>query len=301
MAGREKVLVVVNAKAGSADAESVQRAVEFLREKGQGQVEVRRCGEPEDLERALDEHREQDGTVVVAGGDGTIHQVVHTLHARGELGRRVLGLLPLGTGNDLARNLGIPREPERAARLVLHGEPRSLDLLVDDEGGVVLNAVHVGVGAVAATSAARFKPYLKAAAFPVGAVLAGIRTGGWRLRIEADGEVVAHDKLLMIALSNAPGIAGGTAQLAPDAVPHDGRLDLTVSAATGPIARIGYALGLRDGTHRHRDDVLHTSAKTVTITGDAFPVNTDGEVSGPFTKRTWTLVSGAWRIIAPAA
>jgi YegS/Rv2252/BmrU family lipid kinase len=292
------MLVIVNAKAGTTDQESVRRAVSALRAEGRNEVTLRECADLADLNRALDQHR-ADQPVIAAGGDGSIHRLVNTLSARGELAARIIGLLPLGTGNDLARNLGIPLEPEKAAHLILAGRSRPLDLLVDDDGRVALNAVHIGIGAAAAESAARFKPYVGTAAFPIGAILAGIRTSGWRLRIEADGSLITEDKLLMVALNNASGIAGGNAQLAPGASPHDGRLELTASAATGPLARIGYALSLRTGSHRHRDDVHHGSARTVTVSGDPFPVNTDGEVSGPYRQRTWTLQPHAWKFLMP--
>jgi YegS/Rv2252/BmrU family lipid kinase len=291
------MLIITHGGAGRFDEETVQRVVEVLRGGDGRQVDVCQCGTQEELERTLDER--DDETVVAAGGDGSIHQLVATLYARDELSRRTVGLLPLGTGNDLARNLGIPLDPTQAAQVIRDGGTRRLDLLVDDEGGVVLNAVHVGVGATAATYAARFKPFLKVAAFPLGAVLAGARATGWRLRVEADGELVTEDKLLMVGLSNAPGIAGGSAQLAPDASPGDGRMELVISAATGPFARVRYALGLRDGAHKHHDDVLYTAVKSATVSGDEFLVNSDGEVSGPYTRRTWNLLPGAWQMIAP--
>lgn len=293
-----RLLVVTNAAAGSTDDERVDAALAVLR--AAADVRVDTCADPGDLDRLLDGLG--DRTLVLAGGDGSVHTAVATLHRRGELSPdRPLALLPLGTGNDLARNLGIPLEPMRAARLLVDGRTHDLDLLVDDDGGVVLNAVHAGVGATAATYARRFKPYLKAAAFPLGAVIAGAHARGWRLRVEADGRLVTEDKLLMVALSNAPGIAGGTARLAPDAAPDDGRLRLVTCAATGPIARVRYALSLRDGAHRHRDDVLHVAATTVTVSGEAFLTNGDGEIAGPFTRRTWRLMPKAWRIKAPDA
>ncbi|MFC5753932.1 diacylglycerol/lipid kinase family protein [Actinomadura rugatobispora] len=303
------MLIFTNANAGTHDAETVERVAGLLRSEGGGEVIVQPSRSPEDIDRALDEHAAGLGgahgpggrpLVVAAGGDGSIHGLVAALHARGELDRWTVGLLPMGTGNDLARNLGIPLEPERAARLLLGGTTRDLDLLVDEDGGVVLNAVHVGIGAVAARSATRFKPYLKAAAFPLGAVLAGLRESGWRLRVGADGEPVQEGRFLMVALSNASGIAGGSAQLAADGHPADGRLELVISAATGPFARVGYALGLRRGTHRQRDDVIHTTARNVTVTGEEFLANSDGEVTGPYTHRSWTLRGRAWRIVAPA-
>ncbi|WP_067456251.1 diacylglycerol/lipid kinase family protein [Actinomadura macra] len=296
------MLVFVNAKAGTHDARKLEHIAGLLRDAGR-QVTVCPCSAPDDLERALDAHGREDGerppTAVAVGGDGSINRLVSVLHRRGELDRWTVGLVPMGTGNDLARNLSIPLDPERAARLLLDGGERGLDLLVDDAGGVTLNAVHAGIGAAAAQSATRFKPLLKAMAFPVGAILAGLRHPGWHLRVEADGRVVDEGKFLMVALSNASGIAGGTAELAADGHPGDGVLELVLSAATGPLARAGYALHLRGGTHRHRDDVLHTTARSVTISGEEFRVNSDGEVSETLTRRAWTLLPHAWRMIAP--
>ncbi|WP_067484038.1 diacylglycerol/lipid kinase family protein [Actinomadura hibisca] len=289
------MLIITNAKAGTMDDSAVRRAVEILG----GDVEVYACGGQDDLETALDGLSDGQETVVAAGGDGSLHRLVETLHARGELERRVVGVLPLGTGNDLARNLGIPLESDAAARVLRDGHVQEMDLLVDDEGGVVVNAAHVGVGATAARMSSRIKPYLKTASFPVGAILAGVRSRGWKLKVEADGEVVADRRLLMVALSNASGIGGGAAQLAPEGSPRDGRMELVVSAATGPMARIGYARGLRDGSHRERDDVVVRPVKSVTISGEAFPANLDGEVTGPYTSRTWTVRHRAWRIVVP--
>jgi diacylglycerol kinase (ATP) len=292
------MLIITHGGAGRFDHETLEGVLEILRAGGETAT-VCQCESPKDLAEALDRAAPGDDTVVAAGGDGSIHQLVAALYARGELERRTVGLLPLGTGNDLARNLRIPLDPYEAARLIREGRTRRLDLLADEEGGVVLNAVHVGVGAAAATRAARFKPWLKSAAFPVGALLAGARATGWRLKVEADGRVLTEDKLLMVGMSNAPGIAGGSALLAPDASPSDGRVELVISAATGPLARVRYALGLRSGRHRHHEDVLYTAVTNVTVSGEEFLVNSDGEVSGPYTRRAWRVVPGAWRIIAP--
>lgn len=293
------MLIITHGGTGRYNTQTLREVSEILHAEGGSEVRVHDCGEQDDLERALDEAAEGE-TVVAAGGDGSIHQLVATLYARDALDRHPVGLLPLGTGNDLARNLGIALEPERAARQLLRESPQDLDLIVDETGDVVLNAVHVGVGATAATHAAHFKRYLKSAAFPIGAVIAGARSTGWRLKVEADGQVVAEDELLMVALGNAPGIAGGTARLAPDASPRDGRIQLLISAATGPYARIRYALGMRHGAHQHHDDVTCAAVTRVTVSGDEFLANSDGEVSGPYTRKSWRLLPKAWRMVAPS-
>ena len=168
---------------------------------------------------------------------------------------------------------------------------------------MVVNAVHVGVGADAAVRARPLKRRLKIAAFPIGGFLAGLRAPGWRLRIEVDGRAVVsgRTRVLMAGLANAPSIAGGTAILAPGASVTDGLMDVIVSTSVGPLARAGYALRLLRGTHAGRDDVAHLTGRTVAISGQPFDTNTDGEISGPFRRRVWTIQPSAWRCFLPNA
>jgi YegS/Rv2252/BmrU family lipid kinase len=292
----QRLLVVANAAAGGGDAESTDAAVQELRRAVP--VDVAHTRDPTDLEEALDRRNGRD--VVVAGGDGSLHLVVQALHRRRELGAPVLGLVPLGTGNDLARALGIPLGPAEAARVVLGGAVRALDLLVDDAGGVVVNAVHVGVGAEASRKAASWKARLGKAAYAAGSVVAGTRSAGWRLRVVVDGAVVADvdRRILMVGIGNGTSIGGGS-PLTPDASPSDGLADVVVSEATGPLARLGYAVRLRTGRHVERADVGLARGEVVTVGGQAFPVNADGEVAGPVRRRTWAVHAGAWRLRVP--
>jgi diacylglycerol kinase family enzyme len=203
----------------------------------------------------------------------------------------------MGTGNDLARTLGIPLDPVEAARALLAGRARRLDLIVDDTGGVVVNAVHVGIGAEAAEKASALKDRLGPAAYAVGSAVAGVGTVGWSLTVEADG-VVVHDgePVLMVAIANGRSIGGG-AELAPEAQPDDGLLDVVVATSTGPLARLGFGISMRDGEHVSRDDVATTRARTVTVRGEAFPLNADGELAGPVTERTWHVLPAAWSLL----
>lgn len=257
------------------------------------------CRGMPDLETALD--RRDGRALVVLGGDGSLHTSLRLLWQRGEAAQCPVGLVPLGTGNDFARGVGIPLDPVAAARVVLEGLPYPIDLVSDDAGGVVVNAMHVGVGADAAATARPLKPFLRVAAFPIGAVLAGVRAKGWRVRVEVDGAVVASGRrrVLMAGFANAPTIAGGTAVLGPGASVTDGLIDVTVSLAVGPLARIGYALRLRRGTHPDRADVRYRQGRSVTIRGEPFDINADGEIDGPVRVRTWTVRPAAWRLILP--
>jgi YegS/Rv2252/BmrU family lipid kinase len=291
-----RLLVVTNASAGSTDDEQVDAALAVLREGADVAVEA--CSEPGDLDRILDGL--DDRTLVLMGGDGSVHTAVGALRRRGELSPDVpLGLVPLGTGNDLARTLGIPLDPAAAARALLSGRPRVLDLVVDGAGGVVVNAVHLGLGAEAADRASALKDRLGKAAYTVGSVLAGTGSTGWDLRVEVDGEAVHTDEpVLMVGIANGRTIGGG-AELAPAAVPDDGLLDVVVATSTGPLARLGFGVALRDGDHVERDDVLAVRGRTVRVTGEAFPLNADGELDGPLSERTWRVEPGAWALVVP--
>ena len=171
------LLVITNADAGTSDEERLAMALDILRE--DASVEVAKTSNPGELDGVL--HRAGGRTVVVAGGDGSMHAVVTALYKRHELAGSTLGLLPMGTGNDFARGNDIPLEIEDAARLIATGEARKVDLIVDETGSIVVNNVHVGVGAQASRKGAKWKTRLGAVGvgkvnlgklgYPIGAAL----------------------------------------------------------------------------------------------------------------------------------
>lgn len=302
------LLVITNADAGTSDEERLASALEVLRAKAS--VEVAKTSNPGELDGVL--HRAGGRTVVVAGGDGSLHAVVTALYKRHELSGTTLGLLPMGTGNDFARGNGIPLEIAEAARLVLHGEARPVDLLLDETGNVVVNNVHVGVGAQASRKGAKWKTRLGAVGvgkvnlgklgYPIGAALSAFHPPNWRLRVEIDGEVVndVDRPVLMVAIGNGGNVGGGT-ELNPDADPEDGRLDVMISRAVRPTAKVGYVIGLSRGTHDQRDDVVTLRGRSVKVSGEEFWLSADGEISGPERSRSWRLESAAYRMILPPA
>lgn len=295
-------MVIASAQSGEVD-EGLETAVRRLRK--EADVDLRYSEGSDDLTKALDERG--DRRIVVAGGDGALHFTVNALWERGELSRTPLALLPLGTGNDFARSLRGPLEPEPAAAALLAGNDEDLDLIIctaeDDDDKreyVVVNAAHFGIGARAGAAASSLKPYLGPLAYPLGSVAAGLSARGWKLTVEVDGGIVVRDeRLLMVGFGNGRTAGGGT-PMQPDADLDDGCLDLMVSTATGPISRLSWALDLRRGKHLDRDDTRGLRGRKVTVSGDAVPGNIDGEIV-PAARR-WTLraESNAWTIRVPA-
>jgi diacylglycerol kinase (ATP) len=300
-------LVIANSGAGTADRAAVDAAVGVLR--AEAEVAVHSTSSPEELDDVLGDAG--DRRIVVAGGDGSLHAVVAALHRRGELGDHELALLPLGTGNDFARTLGIPLDPEAAARLVLAGTARWVDLLVDDADGIVVNSVHLGAGAAAGLHGARWKKRLGASrpgrlnlgrlGYPIGALRTALRPPALRLRVEVDGRVVndLDERVLMVVLGNGASVGGGT-PLAPDADPGDGRIDVLVATPETLGAKVRYAAGVMAGRHPEHEDVRSVRGRAVTVSGSEFRCSADGELSEPVRRRAWRLAPAAYRVVAPA-
>ncbi len=189
----DPLLVITNDDAGTADSQALSAALEVLRE--ECSVDLQSTANPGELDGVL--QRAGGRRIVVAGGDGSLHAVVAALYRRHELDHTVVGLLPMGTGNDFARSLDIPLDLEEAARVILAGEVRPMDLVVDELGEVVVNNVHVGAGAQASRRGARWKDRLGQVGlgrvnlgklgYPIGAALAAFQPPSVHMHVEVDG------------------------------------------------------------------------------------------------------------------
>ncbi len=288
--------MIANSSAGSNEAERLDAALGVLRR--HGEAEVAKTQDAAELDGVL--ARSDGRRIVIAGGDGSLHAVITALYRRHELAGTVLALLPLGTGNDFARGVGLPLDPAEAAEVAATGTVRPVDLIVDHVGEVVVNNIHVGVGAQASHNAHTWKPFIGRAGYLMGAITASVRPPFFRFRVEVDGEVVADmDRhVAQISIGNGSTVGGGT-ELTPHARTGDGKMDVMISFAVGPLSRFGYVAKLRTGRHDERDDVCYLRGTTVTISGQPFYTSSDGEGYGPERHRTWRLEPGAFSMPLP--
>jgi YegS/Rv2252/BmrU family lipid kinase len=221
---------------------------------------------------------ERGATLVVAwGGDGTANEVASALVFRDV----ALGLVPAGSGNGLARELGVPGRPAAALQAALRGRDRLID--VGELGGrLFLNLAGIGLdAAVAARFNARHGgrrglwPYL----------LLGVREAcryrARDYRIRVDG-VPRETRALAVVWANGREYGGG-ARVAPGAVPDDGAADLVVVGDRSRAARLWEARRLFTGTLPAAAGVWTHPCRTLEVEGDE-PIgfHVDGEpVQGP--------------------
>lgn len=290
-------LVIANAKAGTSDADAIEAVMTVLR--GGPGADLVETEDSDDLKAALGAVPD-GGTVVALGGDGSLHAVVTVLDMIDRLADVVVALVPLGTGNDFARTIGMDRDdPAAAARQLLRAEACPLDVVRNHDGRVVVNAVHVGIGAEAAVEARPLKRALGPVGYAMGAIVSGIKHRGFLGSVTVDGVALEKRKrIIQVAVGNGRYIGGG-APLLPEADPADGLLDVAVSWSNPRLHRVAYAWRLRKGRHPQRDDVDYLKGTHVILVGEPQRGNLDGEICPPARWHEWRVEPAAMTMLLP--
>lgn len=286
-------LVVAAEDAGSTDARAVGQVLRVLA--ADAPAELRATAGPEDLDAALGDLAGR--RLVVAGGDGTVHLVVHALLAAGLADTTPVGLVPLGTGNDLAHAVGVPADPAEAASRVVAGRVRALDLLRHADH-LAVNAAHAGFGVAAAPRAQRLKPVLGVLAYRAASLWTGAVDDGVEATVAVDGHLVAESEpVMLVAVMNATSIGGNT-PLCPAADLSDGLLDVVVVTDRGRSARAAFGAALIRGRHLALPGVTHRPGRraSVRVAGGAW--NVDGELVRTHADVQWQVQPAAWRVVA---
>ncbi|MCP3959913.1 MAG: diacylglycerol kinase family lipid kinase [bacterium] len=176
-----------------------------------------------ELEESLSEGAER---VIAVGGDGTAHLVANALLDAGH-GLIPFGLVPAGTGSDLARGLGLPRDPAAALRQVLAAEPRPIDALrietAGGEGRFAVNTISAGMSG-AVVPAINAKPRRGRFTYLTTTLAALLRYRPVPCRVEIDGEPFCDGRFFLVALTNGRYFGNGM-PVAPDASLDDGLID----------------------------------------------------------------------------
>ena len=268
--------IIINPVAGVRHSgDSVRRAAlarAALRQWGiEGEVNVtKRPGHASELARSL--VARGAATVVAWGGDGTVNEVASEVAFRGA----TLGIVPAGSGNGLARELGLPlSDPARALQMALRGRPRWID--AGELGGhLFFNVAGVGLDAQVAVVFNQLARRGRLRYF----------TAGFReiLRYESSyyilraSDVAISQSALIVALANTRQY-GSNVEIAPRARPDDGLLELVVLPPLPPVSALWHAWRLFNGTVHQIPGVTTQSVRAVEIASDAMPwFHVDGEV-----------------------
>ncbi|WP_284141382.1 MULTISPECIES: diacylglycerol kinase [unclassified Virgibacillus] len=215
--------------------------------------------------------------IVAAGGDGTINEVINGMAEQPNLPK--LGVIPVGTTNDFARALHIPKEINKAVDVILENGSMLIDIgKVNDHyfmniaGGGKLTELTYEVPSKLKTMLGQLAYYMKGIE-----MLPSLKPT--RARIEYDGNVIEEDIMLFL-ISNTNSV-GGFEKLAPDADLTDGYFDLLIlkKANLAEFIRIA-SLALR-GAHLEEKHLIYTKAKRIKVEPEEkMQLNIDGEYGG---------------------
>lgn len=260
---------------------------------------------PGDAERLVAARiRDGDRRFLAIGGDGTLHEVANGVLASGE--RCTLAAAPLGTGNDWARGLGVPRAPAALARMLAHGHRRPLDagrVEYSLPGGG--RAARFFVNVAGAGYDAWVVERLHAGAPRGLAYVAALARGLWQYQPStfefegACGEFRVSAPLFAAFAAIGP-YCGGGMRFAPGADAADGLLDLVAVPHLGPLAALRRLPRVYTG--RLRADPLVRFGRAVAATMRAAPaarVEADGQLLGHTPARI-EILRGAIDAIVPA-
>ncbi|MFH9431006.1 diacylglycerol kinase family protein [Streptomyces sp. NPDC017615] len=252
--------------------------------------------------QALDEGA---ALVVVCGGDGTVRAAADRLAGSGV----PLAVVPCGTGNLLARNLGLPLSPAEALDAALGGAPRAIDLARVEGDGLPAThfAVMSGVGLDAAMMKYaeehdRAKATLGWPAYVLAAPKA-MRGPRMHLSVRLDGAAPLRRTARMALVGNTGALQGGL-RLIPDARPDDGVLDLLILDPRGPggwLRTVGALLlrRKRDGEEGDGQPEFHTFRRAEFTFDAPEPREIDGDPVGTGLRLSVEVVPGALTVLVP--
>jgi len=224
---------------------------------------------------------EFDG-VIAAGGDGTLFEVLNGLYQHQENDRVPLGLVPVGTGNAFARELGLlPGDWDKGVDIIRAGRLRPLDVgrvQTKTETFYFLNIVGMGFPVDAMRTAKRLKMIGKSA-YSMAVIREMLRLKSYRLSIEINGKTVEQDNVF-VEISNTR-YTGTSFLIAPAARPDDGLLDVTLLRDLPRLRLLRLFPTIYSGRHVNFEEVSTYRANTVKI---MLPQNSllapDGEFFG---------------------
>ena len=292
-----KTFVILNPAAGS--VKDVDALVERIRNLPDAEVCItaKAGAAMQSTKKAL---RKGCEMVVAAGGDGTLNEVVNGL--REDASAVVLGLIPLGTGNDFARTLELPTQVDEAIALLLAGHTRAIDLVrvTSDE---VRYFVNVSAGGFSGLVDEKLTPEMKQTWGPLaylrGAAAALPDLRAYRTTVSLDNTESLTLSLYDVVIANGRYVGSGT-QIAPEASIDDGLLDIILIPEQSPAELAVLAARVALGNHLSSAAVVFRRAAKVTVNSrPGMRFNVDGELVGNEPARFEVLPRTLQFVVAP--
>lgn len=248
---------------------------------------------PQQLAELIRHYQHQVDLVIVGGGDGTLNAAVDALVETG----LPLGILPLGTANDLARTLEIPNSLSEACEIIARGQLRRIDLGWVN-GKHFFNVASLGLSVqITKKLTKEVKRRWGVFAYAITALQVILQIRPFRAEIRINGKSIKV-KTIQIAVGNGRYYGGGMA-VVHDATIDDQRLDLYSLELRHWWQIIALLPAMRGGTHTNWRGVRALSGQKIQVyTRKPRPINTDGEIT-TYTPAEFRVIPQALAVLVP--
>lgn len=224
--------------------------------------------------------------VVSVGGDGTTHEVVNGLMELETAKRPVLGVIPMGSGNDFAFALGMDPDPDAAFRQVINGQVRKVDIgLLKDQYGrseYFTNAVGIGFDATV-TNYFRKVKYLRGIPAYMAAIIQTLvlHHDAPRMQVKTDTEQWEEESLMFVVCNGSR--EGGGFLVAPSSLPDDGIFHYARVMKVSRLMMLRLIPEVMKGTHERFKQVNCGYFQKMELNADRpLQIHTDGEIYAGF-------------------
>ncbi len=286
-----KALLLVNPHARKVQ-DNLHLALTHLQDFGL-EIICKETESPQDFNHFIQEYKNQVNMIIIGGGDGTLNLAVDALVETG----LPLGILPLGTANDLARTLGIPVSLFEACRAIATGKKRYIDLGVVN-GKYFFNVASIGLSVDITnnlTKEAKRRWGVLAYALTASKMILQSRPFTAEIRCNGESKIV---KTLQVAVGNGRHYGGGMT-IAHDATIDDQRLDLYSLEVKYCWQFIGMLPSIWKGKYQESFGFRSLSGSVISVyTRKPRPINTDGEIV-TYTPAHFQVVPLALTVMVP--
>jgi diacylglycerol kinase (ATP) len=292
-------LALLNPAAGRGRTRQAWHRIAPRLERAGARHELIHTTAPGEVERVVRE-RAGEGweAIVLVGGDGTVHEAANGLLQVGLADPPPLAVIPFGTGNDFAKQLGLAAGSiEPAVATLLGGRRIAADVGMVD-GRVFVNGFGFGIDGQVAAAVIRTRGLPGPLVYPAAIVQALGAYTTPEAAVHVDGQLLHQGSITLVAVANG-GCQGGSFWFTPGAAIDDGRLDVLVAEGRTRAALLPLIAALVRRRHLGQPGVFHRTGTKVTIESEApLPVHLDGEaLAGSHRELTVRIRAGSLPVL----
>lgn len=289
-----KILFIINPVAGGGKAEALIPLVKETMDKYKKEYDIKLTTKPKEAIEIAEESVETYEITVAVGGDGTVNEVARGLINKG---KGTLGIVPGGTGNDMAKSLGISIDPVDALETLCKGLKKDIDIGHVNSSNF-LNIASVGFDAEVVINNVNLKKVIKSGiSYAISVFYTLLSFKRKKVRITIDNNII-EEKIILLAVGNGKYYGGGM-KILPMAKLDDEYLDICIVSNVSKLKLLFLFPTIFKGNHiKYKKYVKMYKGKTIKVeTKDKIYLNIDGEIASEIEEIVFSIENNKLNVV----